>query len=499
MAQACISYSSLKDASSEANRVAKKINTYAGNLESQVYKKLSNYNGQYTTNISQAKSNVNAKISALKDRSKAYSTYAQDLIDLKDQCVSTDKAVKSNVSRLTADFKSANGIKDSKVKNTLNYFLTSIGNSSSAGRWLGNKKDELGSAKDYVKQRIEDWWDYEGGAEVVKGVAIGVLEGVLAVCAIVASVLSGGAILVIIAGAVAGAIALVNAGVNIANEIAAYKSTKNGDPATGQRRSDVDSLQDYLRSSFFYGDDGENYKYDSKWHMIATGIDIVNFVCTAITIIDGAGELIKKAYKWTTGSMADIKNLRVRDILTKDNFVAFKSKIGQTFSNGFADIKHALELGDFSLIKETAINFGDDFLNNLKKGYTFEAFAEDKKAKDFIKHGAKLVKNYSTITKSLVSDGFSISNVIGNIGLQTIILKNIDIAEIVTYKGGGGVLSYDIGSIQLTDITGKFGDIGKLISGVSDIYGKLSESSNISIQIPEISIPKISGINVVAA
>lgn len=495
MSQACISYSSLKDASSEAKQVSKKLDKYADNLNSQIYRKLNNYSGSYTTNIAQAKSNVNSKISDLRQRSRAYSTYSQDLLDLKEQCVSTDKAVKSNVSKLTASFKSANGIRDSKVQNTINYFLTSIGNSSSVGRWLGNKKDEFDSAKDYIKQSIEDWWDYEGGAELVKGLAIGVLEGVIAICAIVGAVLSGGALLVVIAGVVAGLIAFGNAVVNIKNEVAAYNTTKNGDPATGRRRSEVNTLQDYLRSSFVYGDNGEEYRYDPSKYAWAMGIDVVNFVCTAITLVDGIGKLVKTAYKWTTGSMANIKNLRIRDILTKDNFAAFKSKITSSISNGIADIKCAIHSGDFTKISEFVFDFGDDFLNNLKKGYTFETFAEDKKVKDFIKHGAGLVKNYSSITKTLVSDGISISNIVGTIGLKTIVLKNINIAETVTYRGGEGVFAYDIGSIKLTDITGKYGDIKKFYSSFSDIVGKFNENSSISVQIPSINIPDLSGIN----
>lgn len=492
MSQACISYGSLKDASSEASQVANKLEKYANSLDSQIYRKLNNYEGHYTTNIAQAKSNVNSKISDLRSRSKSYSTYSQDLLDLKDQCIATDKAVKSNVSKLTASFKSANGIKDSKVQNTINYLLTSIGNKTSVGRWLGNKKDEFDSAKDYIKQRLEDWWDYEGGAELVKGIVIGVLEAVIAVCAIVTAVLSGGALLVVIAGVVAGAIALINAGFNIRNEVAAYNTTKNGDPATGRRRSDIDTAQDYLRSSFFYGDDGEEYAYDSKLYAIATGIDVVNFVCTAITLVDGIGELVKNAYKWTTGSMADVKNLRIKDVLTKENFVAFKSKIGTTISNGFSDIKCAIRSGKFKKISEFMFDFGDDFLNNLKGGYTFEIFAEDKKVKDFIQHGASLAGNYSSIAHSLVSDGISISN------LVTVVKENINIAEVVTYDGEGrGVFSYDINSIKLSDVTGKFDDIKEFKSSFKDILGKLSQKSNISIQIPEIAMPDLSGINAI--
>ena len=224
MSQACISYSSLKDASSEASQVAKKLNKYANNLDSQIYKKLNSYGGSYTTNISQAKSNVNTKIADLRKRSKAYSTYSQDLSDLKDQCVSTDKAVKSNVSKLTASFKSANGIRDSKVQNSINYFLTGIGNKTSAGRWLGNKKDEAGSALSNIKDSIKTWYNYDGGKELIKGALVGLLEVAIGVLAVVSAILSGG-VLVVIAGVVGGIIAIANGIANIWNEHKAYNAT----------------------------------------------------------------------------------------------------------------------------------------------------------------------------------------------------------------------------------------------------------------------------------
>lgn len=494
MSQACISYSSLKDASSEAKAVSRKLETYANNLNTQIYKKLNSYSGSYTTNVSQAKSSVNAKISELNAKAAAYKTYATDLSDLKVQCAAMDKSVKSNISSLTASFKEANGIKDSKVQNTINYFLTSLGNSSVAGRWLGNQKDAFDSFKSYIKQSFEDWWDYEGGAELIKGIAIGVLEGVIAICAIVGAVLSGGALLVVIAGVVAGLIALGNAGVNIYNEVKAYNTTKNGDPATGRRRSDIDSAQDYLRSSFIYGDDGEKYEYDPAKYALATGIDVVNLVCTTITLVDSVGNLIKSAYKWTTGSMAEIKNLRIKDILTKDNFVAFKSKLGTTLKNGLVDIDHAIQTGDFTKISEFAFDFGDDFLNNLKKGYTFEIFAEDTKTKDFIKHGASLVKNYSSIAKAVINDGINVENIV-SVGWDKVVVNNLNLAETVTYKGGnGGVLSYDIGAIKLTDASGVFEGIKDFPSNFKDIIGKLNDRSSISIETPDIAIPDLSGI-----
>lgn len=459
MSQANISYGSLKDASSEAKQVAKKLNRYADNLNSQIYRKLNNYNGSYTANVEQAKSNVNSKISDLRSRSDSYSVYAQDLLDLKNQCITTDKSVKSNVSRLTASFKSAHGIRDSKVQNTINYFLTSIGNKTPFRRWLGNKKDQFNSAKDYIRGKIKDWWNYEGGAQVVKGVALGIVEVVAGVCAFIGA-FSGGALIAVIAGAVVGIITAINGIANIINECAAYRTTRNGDPATGRRRSDINTVQDYLRSSFYYADKGEQYEYNSKLYRIAGGIDIVNFVCTAITFVDGMIKFAKNLYKWTKSSM-----------------------VKKTFSNAWHDIKKAFKTGNFTKIKEFAYDFKTEFLDNLKKSYTFKIFEKDTKAVDFVKHGAKLIGNYASICKTLLEKGINTKSIC-EISFNKIVAKNLTLIKIDTQDG-------ESEKIKLSDITGIF----DFKTQKEKFIEKLSENSNISIRIPEIVMPDLSGIN----
>lgn len=513
MAQACISYKSLKDSSSEANDVAKKLKQYADNLESQVYKKLNNYSNTCSSNVSQAKTNIKAKQEELLTKAEKYRIYAEDLRQLRKRCEDTDKAVRSKVSKLTSEFKNVNGIKDSKIQNGINYILTSLDNASSAGRWIGNKQDENDSVKEYINQRLEDWWDYEGGKELVKGLALSLVEGVLAVCAIIsaAAAIAGGAWIVGLASLVAGVIALSNAVADGLNEVQAYATTKNGDPATGQRRSEVNTWQDYLRSSFYYGDSGENYEYNSTLYAVASGIDLVNFVCSVINFLDGVGKLLKNVYKWTTGSMANIKDIRVKNILTKENFSAFKSKLGNIVKNGWEDIKKAVKSIDFKKIKEGrfdlsnlkikefVFDFADDFMNNLKKGYTFEIFSSDKKLNlTSIKHGSDLVKNYASIAKIFIKDGINLKTIGFTIGLKKLIIPNIKVGEVVTYSNKNsnrGVLSYDFNYIKLTDISGKYKGIISIWSDGKKIFKTLNYGSSISINIPDIAMPNLTGIN----
>ena len=323
----------------------------------------------------------------------------------------------------------------------------------------------------------------------------------IAVCGVIGAVLSGGALLVVIAGVISGVIAFVNGFVNIRNEKKAYEAKKNGDPATGCRRSEINTLQGYLRSSFIFGGDGETYEYNAAYHTGANAIDIVDTVCSVVSVVDGVGSLTKNAYKWTTGSMADIKNLHVKDILTKDNLSLFGNKVQTTFKEGISDISKAMRSGNFEKIGDAAWDLGDDFINNLKKGYTFEIFVEDLEIKDYVKHGAELVENYANIEKTLLEKGVSFHTVAVEIGMDTLVLPNVNVFETVTYNTGEkqdkrGVFAYEISGVSVDDITSAFTDTFEMIPGISDVVEKLSEKSRVTIKIPEISIPVINNIKV---
>lgn len=498
---ATISYSSLKQASSEADQVAKKLDRYANNLNSAICRKLNNYNGDHTGNISSAIGQTNEKISELYHKSQAYRKYASDLKDLRSKCESVDKSVRTRVSQLTASFKSANGIGNNKVENTINYILTGLSNSTVVGRWLGNTLDNADAGIHYFKQCIEDWWDYDGGKEVIKGGVIAVLETVGAVCAVIAGVaalIAGGtvfAMIAAVAGVVAGVIAAVNGITNLVNEGRAYNEThNNSDPALGRRRSGEDTIQDTLRR-----------ETDSKeLHGIATGIDIVNGVCTVISFVNGIGNLAKNAYKWTTGSMADIKNLKIKDILTKSNFNDFIGKVKTSFSSGFSEITSAVKLRDFTIVKKFAMDFRSDFIINLrefKKDYTnFETF----------KDGAKSIKNWASITKTLVSGDFSPDTVFVDGLLKTVVLPNIGLAKLVTYaptnENSGGVFAYEDSFISITEIPDQISsatdifrsgkDLTDHLFGGGDIIdknllNKLGKCCDFSVSVPKIHIPKI--------
>lgn len=472
MSIASISYSSITDAKGEAKQLSRKLDTYADHLNDHVYKKLNSYNGQWTGNLSNAKSKIGSKISDLRSASSKYSNYASDLDDLKKECQNTDKAVKSRISTLTASFKKAHGIRNSHIENGLYYLGVGIGNSTAAGRWVNDKIDKGKEGLTYVKDRLKAWYNYEGGKELIKGVIIGVLEIAVAVVSIVGAIVSGGALLVIIASVVAGVIAIANGVMNIYNESKAYNATQNGDPAMGRRYSDEDTIQDTLRKE----------SDDKFWHNVATGIDIVNIACTVVTVVSSAGKLVKNGYKWATGSTSDLKDIKLKDVFSKGALKEFGSKLKTTFKNGFSDIAKAFKSGNWTNIKMGAADFWSDFKFNLSERFNnFDSF----------KDGTKSVKNYLSLFKDLAKDGIT-----GTVIIENIVLPSISIGEITTIKTGeGGQMYFDFDSIKLDDIY-SIGDktIGLFkndSSMTSDVIDKLSSISNINISVPDIHIPEV--------
>lgn len=453
MSVAVISYRSLDNASDEAKTVARKLTQYADGLQSAVYRKLSNYSGDHTANIRTAENQVERKISALRDKSSAYERYASDLSDLRDRCESTDVAVRRKISQLTASFKSAHNIESNAVSEALNYFLTSAKNSGSAGRWISDQTFETDSIKDYIRQQQEDWWDYEGGKQLVIGRLQALCEIVMGVCGVVlavAALLASGTVLAVLSavtGLIASSIATMNGMVNWANEGRAYQETQNGDPAMGRRRSGEDTLQDTLRK-----------ETDSKfWHNVASGMDIALIVCTVVSLASGAADLIKNVYKWTSGSMAELKNLRVTDILKKGNLKDIGSNIGKSLSENTKKAMKLFSEGKYSDIGKNLLNFGEDLLSKMKNSYTnFDSLTD----------GASSLKNVAESVKSLTSG--SLKEILANV--TDMAAKNTELFKTTTYDGKNkGALSYNDDSVNLSDVTGVFDKTGKIFeNGASD-------------------------------
>ena len=362
-----------------------------------------------------------------------------------------------------------------------------IGNSTGFGRWLGDGKDKFKAGANYLKDSIKEWYNYDGGKDLIKGVLVGLLEVAIGVLAIVGAILSGGALLVIIAGVVGGIIAAANGIANIYNEGKAYSATQNDDPATGKRRSKIDTCQDYLRSSFIFGDDGTKYEHSEVYNNFALGIDVVNLACTVVTVVSSCGKLLKNGYKWATGNASKVKDISLKQVFSKDTL--------KGFSNQFDDIKAAFKAKGFVAAKDFGTRLVSDLGRNLKA--EFFDFGDAKSS-------ISSIKAMISIPKDLIKDGINISNIV-DVGVKSIALPaltafTVNSTDGVLVSGEGGQMQFDFtDKVTIDDIYGIGDKINSKIIGSSvfkdhstigsAVVSKLSGVSGINIAIPEINIP----------
>lgn len=488
---AAISYSSLSNASGEAKDVSKKLSKYSDAINDKVYKKLNKYDGKWTSNLSSAKSNAKAKMDYLDQESQKYSNYATELKELKTTCSNTDKAVRSKVSSLTAQFKSNNGIRNSHIANAFNYLFTSSVNKSAGGRYLNHHADEFKQDSNYLKDTIKMWYNYEGGKELIKGVASAVLAIVVAVAGVVATILTGGAFLVILAAVVSAVIAVGNAIVNIMNESKAYSNRQNGDPAMGYRHSKLDTFADSARAM-------SNNKF---WHNFAAAVEITDTICTVITLASGFKDLLKNGYKWATGNADKLADISMKNVLSKDTFSKVFTKLKTNFSKGFTDISKTIKTGNFSNIAKSFSNFKSDFMFNL--GKEFSKFTDFKDAKSTF----TAIKNIAFMEKlvfdkvifgekgSLKEFGFEL--------MEKFVFPSINMGQITTIKNDeSGQGYFDFGSIKFSDFFKNGKSTVKTVDKVldlfshsgpikSDVLDKLNMKIDVNINVPDIHVPKV--------
>lgn len=498
MSTVAISYGSIGDASKEAKDVAKKLEKYADSLYNSIYKKLDRYGGPLSENISSAKSALSRKSDQLRTEADKYEAYAASLTGLREECKRVDSAVHSKVSQLTAQFKQNHGIRNSCVENTINYFCTGLVNSTSAGRWLSGKFDQVEAGKSYLKESIKEWYNYGGGKEWIKGSLVAIAEvalGVLAIVGAIAAFMTGGALLVMIAGVVGGIIAVANGVTNFVNEQRAYSYTQNNDPATGRRKSDLNTLTDTIRTE----------SDDKTLHAVAMGIDIVNFACTVVTVVSSGMDIVKKGYKWLTGGSGKFSDLK--RLFSIDSLKSFGSSLKTKVMQGFGDIKIAVksgfQSGNWDKMKQFGQTLSKSFVGNLKDEYwDFKAMKNggkwDLKA---IKNNIGLLKNIIGAGKDLVSEDFDFKNLVKfsyekilvpgvtNSTMFTIDNKDVSYSDVIGLKDKWGKLHKGVMGV-FDNISAEFE-----FSGIGDVMGKLSTPKNININFDfnvNVNLPDIS-------
>lgn len=435
MSCVAIKYSNLRSAANSADKVAAKYERYHDSLNSTVYRKLNNYNGPSSGNISNARSNVLTKLNSLSTTQRAYKNYATAIRSSLQECKDTDKRVKDTVNNLTAQFKSNHGIRNSWVENTISNAITWIKNKTFVGRWLSNAIDKYRIGRDYIKNRISAWYNFDGGKDFIKGITIAALEIVLGVCAVIVAIASGGWLVAVIAGVIAGVIAVANGVTNLINECRGI-SVSSVDPALAKKLHGENSMQDTLRKEATKDHFGV-----SKAYAIARGIDIVNFVCTAITLVDGCKRLVESGMKWANSTA----HVSCKDFFNPSNYKSIFTKIKGTVKESWGNFKLSLHEGDLNIAK-TLFNGikseGKVVLSDIGKHFS-DMFTK----KSGLKAVAEQIKDITSLAKTSIGllsfdydslKGFQINFDTKQDGfgkdLRNFIIQDIVFSSVVVYK-----------------------------------------------------------------
>ncbi len=504
MSTIAINYSELRSAAGQAKNVSKRLDAYADSIENTVLRKLDNYSGDRTGNISSAISNARNKRNQLQDDCRRYSNYSNDLKTLESDCQNTDKRVADRVKGLTGTFKSMYGIKTNAILDHIGRFMTSLSNSNSLFRWIGNNVvDRYNQGRDYLKDRIKEWYNYDGGKQLIKGVGVAILEIVGAIAAIAAVVLGTvtgvGALIAAVAAVIGGVIGILNGAANLINEVNGYNARQNGNASWGYRLSKLDTYTDSLRT----------FSDDKGIHMFANIVDGIEFVCDVIDFVDGAWKLTKKGYKWAKNSLNSLDEIKCKDIFSRGVLSNFTTKLKETVSGGWKTFTTAIKKKpvDWDFFKNATNSFVSDFLTNMELRFTDFSSA---------KNGMKSVKNITSLGKDLLSiddyNGKNLSNVLTkNIILPCVNLVGMDVAQKdengFFVRDQLGQIMFDkseyisLGDIFSKNLINNLWDLPKLLN-ISDkvinlwedgsmVIKQFSELSKVNISIPEIYVPQI--------
>ena len=468
MSSVSISYRGLDHAANEAKTVAKRLDQYADELYDKVYRKLNKYDGKYRDEVYNANVHVKNKIEQLNADSQRQANFSANLKDLKEECISVDKAVRTRISDLSKSFKESHGIRDSKIEYFLEYLFAEKKNGSAFGRYLSKIKDRFDAEKEYLKDAIKEWYNFHGGKQFKEALEKSITDTVLAVITIALAVIAiihgaaGLALAAAIAGIILGVINIVDAVNDIVQEKKAYdyeqahyndENAKNYDPALSKRLGNINTLRDWLRSSFKYGDDGQTYRsgLQEELSRFAAGmIDFTALVCSVIKFTDGAKNLLTKGFKFfNQNNIHNIKDL--------GSYIKFR----------FDNILGAINGGYGKLV------FRDlklDVLKNLKSH--FSDFT-DNQNKFSLKDTLNSIKNIISFPKDLLNKGVIES------GIKNILLPSITVFNFNEIINGDSSSQ----NVTLDEFSGLFDKSNSLIQNV--LSGLDQMINNMDLKLPD--------------
>lgn len=328
MGTIALNYDSIYSAAKNAKKVASNTESYVNGLQKKIIDKIDGLKGYSSTYANDAKSHTQAKITSLNKKKDTYNNYADKLEKFVDDDTTGAKAVDKRVAKMfkkdAETFRDNNNIKINPVTQFFTFLCCEFSSSSDFARKLSEMASDV---KNWVSDRwddIKDWYRYKGG-EYIANIGKALLGIGLAVVTILITVATGGIGLVAICAIVGSAIAIVDGIVTIGSNIAAL-TKESTDPAWAKKFSKTDKASTLLRKI-----DTGSATWNKILNFAATGLDLTEMVCTAVTIVSGIAELGKKlpAFKNLIGdeSKGLLKVLTDKSVLNNKRkpVITFKS------------------------------------------------------------------------------------------------------------------------------------------------------------------------------
>ncbi len=340
MSDFILEYEVLEAIAKNAKSLGKHAEDYSENLQSKIISGINNITGPPSGYLVNASDLVRDKINALKQKSDAFYSFAEQVAELLIVAEQTDQEVADAIAaqrEYFLDYHESLRLEGWKAK--LLDLLIDVKNSIPLLNLIADILKGLETIFEALGDSIKHWYECGGGKYIINVVwSIG--EVALAVAGIVAAVAAlavPGAGFFAVCGIIGASIALVNAVTNVATSYRAADAGVDGNPAWAVIYGKQDKLSDVLRQTNF-GDGTLNMLSN----LGAGALDITETFCDIVGIAEMAGiaKLFKgdafKKLKNGTLSFSDLKNS------AKNGIVDLKNSI----KNGYADLKNGNILDD---------------------------------------------------------------------------------------------------------------------------------------------------------
>jgi len=348
-------YGDLSRAISNTNKLASELDDYCDRLSRKVQSKMYSVEGGMSSALNTADYYINSKIRDLRTKSSNGRNLSQKINELLSTAKRVDLDVKTTIeSNQKKLFSKHAELRPSNAQLYLTSFLSDMKKVPILGTLI-SAGEEIGKDINDLKNVIRYWYKCEGGKELV-GIVLSCAELVLAIMAVVASlVISGGVLAIIagIAGVISAVIGYVNSITNVITSVQAYQAAVGGHPGQAKIYAGQDKVSDVLRDTNFH-----NKGQNRVTNIAATTLDVTEAFCDVISIVEGINktwtDLKKFSIKKTFRSICQPRNADGTFAAGKpslwNGFKSITSKInGKDMILGDLNVKNLSRLSEFNL------------------------------------------------------------------------------------------------------------------------------------------------------